>query len=205
MGWAKVQEVFPKEGSSLTFDLAAAGTGLGTEILKIPLSASEYLLIENRQRSWDEEGFVEVLLSDADTEDSPLIKKKIPIDSLNLVFEDSVCVKGVCSVNKKKAEGVVVGVNSFDAALPASGIVVWKVNEWYLKEALPYGVVNFWGGDTLRDHQFGLSVIEADGVLSIGKTFKNALGQDTYDYGAGTDVLPHVRFKIGRASCRERV
>lgn len=194
MGWAKVQEVFPKEGSSLTFDLAAAGTGLGTEILKIPLSASEYLLIENRQRSWDEEGFVEVLLSDADTEDSPLIKKKIPIDSLNLVFEDSVCVKGVCSVNKKKAQGVVVGVNSFDAALPASGIVVWKVNEWYLKEALPYGVVNFWGGDTLRDHQFGLSVIEADGVLSIGKTFKNALGQDTYDYGAGTDVLPHVRF-----------
>lgn len=194
MGWANVQEIYPAEGRTLSFDLAAAGTGLGTEILKIPLSASEYLLIENRQRSWNEDGMVEVLLSDANTEDSSLTKKKIPIDSLNLIFEDSVCVKGVCSLNKKKAEGVVVGINSFDAALPASGIVVWKVNEWYLKEALTYGVVNFWGGDTLRDHQFGLSIIEADGVLSIGKTFQNALGQDTYDYGSGTDILPHVRF-----------
>ena len=178
----------------LTFDLAAAGTGLGTEIIKIPISASEYLLVENRQRSWNEDGTVEVLLSDAETEDAEVIKKKILVDSLSLVFEDSVCVKGVCTVNKKKAEGIVVGINSYDAALPASGIVVWKVNEWYLKEALPYGVVNFWGGDTLRDHQFGLSVIEADGVLSIGKTFKNALGQDTYDYGTGTDILPHVRY-----------
>lgn len=194
MGWATVQEVYPAAGKKLTFDLAAAGTGLGTEIIKIPISASEYLLVENRQRSWNEDGTVEVLLSDAETEDAEVIKKKILVDSLSLVFEDSVCVKGVCTVNKKKAEGIVVGINSYDAALPASGIVVWKVNEWYLKEALPYGVVNFWGGDTLRDHQFGLSVIEADGVLSIGKTFKNALGQDTYDYGTGTDILPHVRY-----------
>ena len=194
MGWANVQEVFPTEGKTVSFDLAAAGSGIGVEVLKVPLNASEYLLIENRQRSWQKDGTVEVLLSDADTDDPVLTTKKMPIDSLYLVFEDSVCVKGVCSVNKKKAEGIVVGINSFDAVLPASGIVVWKVNEWYLREALPYGVVNFWGGDTLRDHQFGLSVIEADGVLSIGKTFKNALGQDTYDYGSGTDVLPHVRF-----------
>ena len=82
----------------------------------------------------------------------------------------------------------------FDAGLPASGIAVWKVNEWYLRETLPYGVANFWGGDTLRDHQFGISLVEADGVLSIGKTFKNALGRDTYDYGSGTDLLPHKRF-----------
>lgn len=194
MGWANVKEVFPTEGKSISFDLAAAGTGIGVEILKIPLNASEYLLIENRQRSWQKDGTVEVLLSDADTDDPVLTTKKIPIDSLYLVFEDSVCVKGTCSVNKKKAEGIIVGINSFDAALPSSGIVVWKVNEWYLREALPYGVVNFWGGDTLRDHQFGLSVIEADGLLSIGKTFKNALGQNTYDYGSGTDMLPHVRF-----------
>jgi hypothetical protein len=103
----------------------------------------------------------------------------------------------VFALSIRKSTSVVVGVNSFDAALPASGIVVWKVNEWYLKEALPLGVSSIsGGGDTLRDHQFGLSVIEADGVLSIGKTFKNALGQDTYDYGAGTDVLASCAFYI---------
>ena len=46
----------------------------------------------------------------------------------------------------------------------------------------------------MRDHQFGISLVESDGVLSIGKTFKNAIGEDTYDYGSGTDLLPHLRY-----------
>lgn len=192
MGWASVKEVRPVAGKPVTVDIAAAGTGKGTEIVKVPLSASEYLLIENRQRSWNKEGEVSVTLGPADESSDTLIKT-VPVDSLNLVFEDSVCVKGSCKVNKKKASGIILDVSSFDAALPASGIVVWRVNDWYLRETLQYGVANFWGGDTLRDHQFGISMVEADGILSIGKTFKNALGEDTYDYGSGTDLLPHLR------------
>ena len=87
-----------------------------------------------------------------------------------------------------------LGVSSFDAGLPASGIAVWKVNDWYLRESLKYGFANQWGGDLYRDHQFGISLVESDGVLSIGKTFKNAIGEDTYDYGSGTDLLPHLRY-----------
>ncbi len=201
MGWSKVKEVRPVAGKPVTVDLVAAGSGLeGTEIVKVPLNASEYLLIENRQRSWDKDGMVDVVLgSDDDSDDaSDTVVKTVPVDSLNLVFEDSVCVKGKCSVNKKKASGIILDVSSFDAGIPASGIVVWKVNEWFLKENLPYGVANFWAGDTLRDHQFGISLVESDGVLSIGKTFKNALGEDTYDYGSGTDLLPHKRFAEGK-------
>jgi hypothetical protein len=63
-----------------------------------------------------------------------------------------------------------------------------------LRETLQHGYANAWEGDTLRDHLFGISLVEADGILSIGKTFKNALGRDTYDYGSGTDLLPHKRF-----------
>ena len=51
--------------------------------------------------------------------------------------------------NKKKAKGLILGVSSFDAALPASGIAVWQVNDWYLRETLQYGIANLWGGDTL--------------------------------------------------------
>jgi len=192
MGWSKVKEVRPVAGKSVTVDIAAAGTGGETEIVKVPLSASEYLLIENRQRSWNKEGSVNVVLGTTD-EDSDTTWRTVPVDSLNLVFEDSVCVKEKCSVNKKKAKGLIVGLSSYDAGIPASGIVVWRVNEWYLRETLQYGVANFWGGDTLRDHQFGIAMVEADGILSIGKTFKNALGEDTYDYGSGTDLLPHKR------------
>ncbi len=192
MGWSDVKEVRPTAGHPVSIDIAAAGSGLGNEVIKVPLSASEYLLIENRQRSWNKDGKVNVVLGSAD-EDTDTTIKQIPVDSLNLVFEDSVCVKGSCKPNKAKAKGLIVGLGSYDAGIPASGIVVWKVNEWYLRETLQYGIANFWGGKDLRDHQFGISLIEADGILSIGKTFKNALGEDTYDYGSGTDLLPHLR------------
>ena len=194
MGWSQVKEVRPVAGKPVTVDISAAGTGKGTEIVKVPLSASEYLLIENRQRSWSDDGTVNVILGTTDDgEDTTW--RTVPVDSLNLVFEDNTCnEKGKCDKNKKKAQGLIVGLDSYDAGIPASGIVVWRVNDWYLRETLQYGIANFWGGDTLRDHQFGIAMVEADGVLSIGKTFKNALGEDTYDYGSGTDLLPHLRY-----------
>lgn len=196
MGWSNVKEVRPTAGHPVTVDIAAAGSGIAkngeVEIVKVPLNASEYLLIENRQRSWNKDGTVDVVVGTT-SDDTDTTIKTVPVDSLEQVFLDSICVKGKCRVNKKKAKGLIVGVSSYDAGIPASGIAVWKVNEWYLRETLKMGVANFWGGDTLRDHQFGISLVEADGILSIGKTFKNALGQDSYDYGSGTDLLPHKR------------
>lgn len=199
MGWSSVVEARPVAGKDITVDIAAAGSGkcasykgknTCTEILKVPLNATEYLLIENRQRSWDDEGVVSVV-TDVGNEESDTTITSLPIDSLNTVFEDTLCVKKKCSPNK--IEGVVLDVSSYDAGLPASGIVTWRVNEWYLRETLEYGIANFWAGDSFRDHQFGIAMVESDGILSIGKSFKNALGEDTYDYGSGTDLLPHLR------------
>ena len=194
MGWSKVKEVRPTAGHPVTVDIAAAGSGLGTEIVKVPLNGSEYLLIENRQRSWNKDGTVEVAYTKETSDAGDVKTTKVPVDSISLLFEDSTCKNGKCKPNGKQLSGFILKPGSFDAGLPASGIAVWKVNDWYLRETLQYGVANFWGGDTLRDHQFGISLTEADGVLSIGKTFKNALGEDTYDYGSGTDLLPHLRY-----------
>lgn len=190
MGWSKVREVRPTAGHPVTVKVGAAGTGLGdAEIVKVPLNGSEYLLIENRQRSWKASGMVDVSVFYENRE----TVKSVPVDSLNLVFEDSVCVDAKCKPNAKKAKGMIVGLSSYDAGIPASGIAVWKINDWYLRESLKLGAANLWGGADFRDHQFGISLIEADGVLSIGKTFKNSLGEDAYDYGSGTDLLPHLR------------
>ena len=193
MGWGKVKEVRPTAGHPVTVEIAAAGSGLGTEIVKVPLNGSEYLLIENRQRSWNKDGTVEVGYVRNAGEQTEEEKITVPVDSVSKLFEDSVCVKGKCKPNAKQLNGFILAPSSFDAGLPASGIAVWKVNDWYLRETLKYGIANFWGGDTLRDHQFGISLVESDGILSIGKSFKNALGEDTYDYGSGTDLLPHLR------------
>ncbi len=194
MGWSKVKEVYPTAGHPVTVDIAAAGSGLGTEIVKVSLNANEYILIENRQRSLDKDGLVSVYLGEAKQNNDTTATRKIIIDSLYTVFEDSLCTKGKCKYNDKQAKGLVLGVNSYDAGLPASGIAVWKVNDWYLREMLPYGIANQWGGEYYRDHMYGISLVESDGVLSIGKTFKNAIGEDTYDYGSGTDLLPHFRY-----------
>lgn len=186
MGWANVKTVTPKAGSKTTVEIAAAGSGLGTEIVKVPLSANEYLLIENRQRSIKENGEIEIKTFGGEE------TYTVMADSLATLFSDTT------AASKKngsvKPKGIVLSTTSYDAALPASGIVVWKVNEWYLKETLQFGVANFWGGDTLRDHQYGISLVEADSIVTIGKTFKNALGQDAFDYGSGADLIPHKRF-----------
>lgn len=193
MGWSNVKEARPTAGHPVTVEIAAAGTGLGIEIVKVPLSASEYLLIENRQRSWNKDGKVEVSYTNGIGDDEPIKKIVVPVDSISKLFEDSVCTNGKCKKNSKQLSGFIMDPGSFDVGLPASGIVVWKVNEWYLRESLQYGFANNWGGDDFRDHQYGISMVESDNILSIGKTFKNALGEDTYDYGSGTDLLPHLR------------
>lgn len=190
MGWANVKTVTPKAGQKISVEVAAAGSGKENEIVKVPLSANEYLLIENRERTLNENGEVDVVVM-GNAGDSNVYT--IPVDSLSTIFEDSVRVNGKMKKNPKKASGIVLSASSFDVALPASGIVVWKINEWYLKETLQFGISNFWGGDTLRDHQYGIGLVEADGVVTIGKTFKNALGQDAFDYGSGADLLPHLR------------
>ncbi len=198
MGWARVETVYPPTSGTLTRNLVTAGSGNGVEILKVPLSSNEFLLVENRERSAGDSAKIAVSYVPASDvaaeEDYEVLTKVYPVDSLHLAFEDSVCdANGKCVKNKKKLGGIIVNLSSFDAGLPSSGIAVWKVNDWYLREALPYGVTNFWGGDTVRDHQYGVMLAEADGILSIGKTFKNALGEDTYDYGSGSDLIPHVR------------
>lgn len=198
MGWAKVETVYPPKSGALTRDLFAAGSGKGSEILKVPLSANEYLLIENRERSAGDSAKIAVSYVPASDvaadRDYEVLTKVYPVDSLFVAFEDSLCDSaGKCKRNRNKLGGVIVDISSFDAGLPSSGVAVWKVNDWYLREALPYGVTNFWGGDTVRDHQFGIMLSEADGILSIGKTFRNSLGEDAYDYGSGADLIPHVR------------
>jgi hypothetical protein len=94
MGWSKVKEVRPTAGHPVTVDIAAAGSGLGTEIVKVPLSASEYLLIENRQRSWNKDGKVEVYLGEAKQNEDTTEIRKVLADSLYTVSEDSICTKG---------------------------------------------------------------------------------------------------------------
>ena len=172
-GWASVKDINKKE----SIEICAAGydkCGTTPQIVKIPINNNEYILLENRQRTYRADGKISIKMAGGKS-------VEIPVDSLNSLFLD-------------KESGVIESIEETDAALPASGIVAWHVNDWYIKEILPYGAINAWNGDTLKDHQFGISLIEADGVLGLGKEFKNG-GESVFYFGSGSDLIPHKKFK----------
>jgi hypothetical protein len=84
-----------------------------------------------------------------------------------------------------------------DIGIPAGGIATWHINDRYVNELLSYGygAVNAWGGDTFRDHQYGIALIEASGVLGLGKEFRGG-GENYYYFGSGSDLIPHKRPKF---------
>jgi M6 family metalloprotease-like protein len=145
------------------------------QIVKIPINNNEYILLENRQRTYRADGKISIKMAGGKS-------VEIPVDSLYSLF-----------LNKES--GVIESIDGIDAALPASGIVAWHVNDWYIRKLLPYGAINAWNGDAFKDHQFGISLIEADGVLGLGKEFKNSAGESVFYFGSGSDLIPHKRKK----------
>ncbi|MDR2555046.1 MAG: T9SS type A sorting domain-containing protein [Fibromonadaceae bacterium] len=173
--WANVKEISPRLNNKETVEICAAGYNCSgaVQIVKIPINNNEYILLENRQRTNRADGKVSVKM-----DGGKLVE--IPVDSLHSLFLN-------------KDPGVIEGINEIDAAIPASGIAAWRVNQWYIDSLIRYGAVNAWNGDVFRDHQFGLSLIEADGVLGLGKEFKNSAGEGVFYFGSGSDLIPHKR------------
>jgi M6 family metalloprotease-like protein len=176
--WASVKTISP--GKNERVDICAAGydkCGEDLQIVKIPINSNEYILLENRQKTYSPNGKISVEMDNGQIAD-------IFVDSLQKYFLDSASQKS----------GVIKDIMEPDAALPASGIAAWHVNDWYTKELLPIGAINAWNGDTFKDHQFGIALIGADNVLGLGKEFKNAAGESVFYFGSGTDLIPHKKF-----------
>ncbi|MCL2260395.1 MAG: hypothetical protein FWC15_03465 [Fibromonadales bacterium] len=143
--------------------------GVG-DVVKIPINSREYILLENRQRTTRADG--KVMVGTTDMLVDSIYSKK---------FLDTV--------------SVVEYIDQIDAAIPASGIAVWHVNDWYVRELLPQGAINAWNGPNQKDHQFGIALKEASGVLGLGKEFKNSAGESIFYFGSGSDLIPHKRMK----------
>ncbi|MDR1829841.1 MAG: hypothetical protein LBQ76_03635 [Candidatus Fibromonas sp.] len=183
-GWGRVKEISPRLNRKDTVEICAAGYELcdSPQIVKIPINNNEYILLENRQRTSRADGEISVGML---VREGVRKTVEIPVDSLYSHFLDSA---------SQKETGVIEYVDEIDAAIPASGIAAWHVNDWFVKELIPYGAVNAWNGDTFRDHQFGIALIEASGVLGLGKEFRNAAGESVFYFGSGSDLIPHKKF-----------
>ncbi len=170
--------------------------------VKVPINDREYFLIENRQRAGADTTVTVYFDKQASATDLAFSVKDsitVPFAYIDSIFVDSICkeynANKSCKTftpNPKKPKGIITGASSYDLGLPASGLLVWHVNEWFISQFLKYGAVNAYLGDTLRSQFKGVELVEADGALSIGKEFKDGLGQPAFDYGSGSDLLPHI-------------
>ena len=151
-----------------------------TSIVLIPLNDHEYYLLENRQRNLSHDP--SIFKYDTATGIGITID---PAFSLNLD-------KNVDSTSKD-ASNCILKVKNFDASLPASGVVVWHVDENIIKNRLKYDYLN-------ADSAYrAISMVEADGINDIGIAFEDIFYQLAFDAGGAEDVFPHANKKTDTA------
>jgi M6 family metalloprotease-like protein len=151
--------------------------GDDTTILLIPLNSNEYYLVENRQRNLtgDKSAFNYDKGSGAVIESYPY--------NVNIGAN----VKQFSSSGESR---VIVEAKNNDVSLPASGVLVWHIDERVIRQRLAYNIVN-------ADSSYrGVRLVEADGVNDLGVAFTDAFYQAAaFDYGGAEDVFPHLSIR----------
>jgi hypothetical protein len=171
MGW-ETPVVIPMgtPGGGLNLKAVCLGKPGDTTIALVPLNDHEYYLIENRQRSLV--GGPSIFAYDT-TDNHIYIDKYFPLNLDNNVLTTS------------PGSRAILTVKNFDASLPASGAVVWHIDENIIRDRLKYDFLN-------ADSSYrAVSMVEADGINDIGFEFQNGFYQLFFDFGGAEDVFPH--------------
>ena len=143
-----------------------------TSIVLIPLNDHEYYLLENRQRNLSHDP--SIFKYDTATGIGITIDPAFSLNLDNNIIDTS-----------KDGSACILKVKNFDASLPASGVVVWHVDENIIKNRLKYDYLN-------SDSAYrAITMVEADGINDIGIAFQDIFFQLAFDAGGAEDVFPH--------------
>ena len=171
MGW-DTPVVVDVGAMPVSYNLRAVGGAKDgdTTILLVPINDHEYYLIENRQRNLSASRDV----FNYDTTDN---REHIdPYDPVNIA-------KNAAALGDSK---VIDSVRNYDVSIPASGVLVWHVDEHLVRDRLAYNVLN-------ADSLYGaVKLVEADGINDLGIMFMDIFYQAAFDYGGAEDVFPHT-------------
>jgi M6 family metalloprotease-like protein len=155
----------------------SSAPGNDTTILLIPLNNNEYYLIENRQRN---------LLGDPNVFNYDDNGRRV-ISSYPFNVNIPANVKEVSGRSR-----VILEAYNNDVSLPASGVLVWHVDERIIRQRLAHNFVN-------ADSSYrGVRLVEADGVNDLGVVFRDVFYRAAFDYGGAEDVFPHRKLRGNR-------
>ena len=157
LGWASPALIGRSIIESSEIDLLAASLPAGQQLIKAPISESEYFLVENRYRDLNNDGLVLTIYRDGATFEQQVVNGQDDFNSFDVSGFDG---------------GVVVDVDDFDWALPGGidendnpllgGILIWHIDERILAEKIPTNSVN--SDPELR----AVDLEEADSAQDLG-------------------------------------
>lgn len=154
LGWEVPKLI---SSNKLNVNLSARVSALSTDttLIKIPITSSEYYLLENRQQDANKDNAIITYRRNGST-----FTKTVSKDTSGLYFITPDSIPG----------GVVIDVDEFDAAVPGNGIVIWHIDEKIINEKINENAIN---ADMNRK---GVDVEEADGIQDIGQSFSSIFG-----------------------------
>lgn len=154
LDWNIANEItYVKKNSSLTtFEKAVSGD---TTIVKIPITSTEYFLLENRQQDANKNNLILTIKNK-----NKIYQKTIKPDTSGIFYVTPDLIDG----------GVVIDVDEFDAATPGNGIVIWHIDENIINKKIIENKIN---SDLYNK---GVDVVEADGIQDIGEVFSSFFG-----------------------------
>jgi len=165
LGWVKPITVSSSSGTVVSL---SANETSNYSVVKVPISGSEYFLLENRERDAHNNGLKLTTYYQGRTS-----IQTITNDTSNF---DGVQVKGI--------NGVVTDADEYDWALPGGqyngktyngGILIWHVDENVINNNLATNTVN------ANPNHRGVALMEAHGALEIGKLITTFTGFYYYD------------------------
>lgn len=165
LGWAQPKEIGPGNYSiNVVTQLASAPAD--TSILKVPISSTEYYLVENRERDANNDG--------------SKITYNLNGNTLTRTFHKD--TTGYFSYDVDSVDGVVTDVDEFDWAVPGNGIVIWHIDDNVIQAKIASNKIN-----TDKNNR-GVDVEEADGIQDIGEQFTTVLGDVVIGEGTAEDL-----------------
>ncbi|MBD3386277.1 T9SS type A sorting domain-containing protein [candidate division KSB1 bacterium] len=152
MGWQQPIEISIGENIPV-----GAPQSSGHQIYKIPITQTEYYLVENRQKDFNGDGY-------AFGRDANGNRAEFDTTGQVLLEENT---------------GVLVRIDEYDFGIPGSGVLVWHIDETVIEQNLAQNTIN-----NNREHR-GVDLVECDGAQDIGyyyDLFDPGYGAETGDY-----------------------
>lgn len=177
LGWITPTEISVNDKKiSIVNHLVA--TSSDTTVVKIPINATEYYLVENRKRDAHKDGSIVTYISNGQT-----YTKNFDKDYKEFIY-----------YNVDTLRGVVIDVDEFDWALPNGfrdykiekfsevGLIIWHIDEKVISDNYESNTINN------DKYARGIAVVEADGIRDIGEEFKTVFGELVIGEGSKEDT-----------------